>query len=70
MGGKSLLLEALRFVLGQSAGGRKAAARWVRPGAEAAEVEAEFLLDPARSASLARALAQPAPAEGVHVAIR
>ena len=63
-GGKSLLLEALRFVLGQSAGGRKAAARWVRPGAEAAEVEAEFLLDPARSASLARALAQPAPAEG------
>lgn len=40
--GKTLLLNALRFVLGQGANGRAAAARWVRAGADQAKVRVVF----------------------------
>jgi DNA repair protein RecN (Recombination protein N) len=40
--GKTLLLNALRFVLGQGANGKAAAARWVRAGAAQAKVRVVF----------------------------
>ena len=40
--GKTLLLNALRFVLGQGSNGKAAAARWVRAGADQAKVRVVF----------------------------
>lgn len=40
--GKTLLLNALRFVLGQGSNGKAAAARWVRAGAPQAKVRVVF----------------------------
>ncbi|MGE0709949.1 MAG: AAA family ATPase [Planctomycetota bacterium] len=62
--GKTLLLEALRFALGEGGSGASAGRRWVAPRAAAAEVEAELLLGSAQSARLAAELGCPPPADG------
>lgn len=50
--GKSLVLQAVRFACGEGPGGRAAAARWIRPGAEACTAELTFVLEPAARSAL------------------
>ncbi len=50
--GKSLLLQAVRFACGEGPGGRAAAARWVRPGAETCAAELTFAVGPATRVAL------------------
>src|SRR5690606_30729026 len=50
--GKSLLVQAVRFACGEGAGGRAAAARWIRPGAESCTAELTFAVEPAARGAL------------------
>jgi DNA repair protein RecN (Recombination protein N) len=59
--GKTLLIQALRFVCGGGSGGRAAAARLVRPGAKRVRVSLEVEVDRARSPRLTALLDQVAP---------